>query len=531
MEKMLGVMLDCSRNAVMKPEKVKKYAQIIRKMGYNTLMLYTEDTYEIESQPYFGYLRGRYTKQELKEIDSYCQSIGIEFIPCIQTLAHLNQMFEWQEIYSDIQDCDDILLIGSEKTYALIDEMIRTLSECFTSKKIHIGMDEAYRVGSGKYEVINGSRDRFEIINEHLHKVCEIAEKYDMEPMIWSDMFVKLAAGTQGTETQYGDADITKILERASLPENISLVYWDYYHNEYEHYDKMLKRNKLFERKVYFGGGAWTWRGFAPFNKLSIERTAPAIDACIDNDAQGIFFTVWGDDGAECSPFTILPTLMYAAEKLNGNTDMDSIKKKFREIVGVEYDSFMLLDKLDTPCGNHKDNNSASKYLLYNDPFMGIRDALCSDNDNEYYKNLEGMLRNTEKGEFLLIFTSYEKLAKVLSVKSALGIRTRKAYLENDRKELENIIADYEKALIYLAEFYNAFRERWYADNKPQGFEIQDIRLGGLRQRIENCRDRLVAFVSGKLTEITELEEKILPDKSGGALWRKCVTANVISHV
>ena len=53
MSNMLGVMLDCSRNAVMKPEQVKQYARIIRDMGYNTLMLYTEDTYEVENQPFF----------------------------------------------------------------------------------------------------------------------------------------------------------------------------------------------------------------------------------------------------------------------------------------------------------------------------------------------------------------------------------------------------------------------------------------------------------------------------------------------
>ena len=102
MANMLGVMLDCSRNAVLKVETIKRYADIIKKMGYNTLMLYTEDTYEIESQPYFGHLRGRYTKQELKEIDAYCNEIGLELVPCIQTLAHLATMFKWQNEYDDI---------------------------------------------------------------------------------------------------------------------------------------------------------------------------------------------------------------------------------------------------------------------------------------------------------------------------------------------------------------------------------------------------------------------------------------------
>ena len=102
MEKMFGVMLECSRNAVMNVASVKKYAEILKKMGYNTLMLYTEDTYEVEGQPYFGHLRGKYTKAELKEIDAFCNRLGIELIPCIQTLAHLNAIFQWRSVYGNI---------------------------------------------------------------------------------------------------------------------------------------------------------------------------------------------------------------------------------------------------------------------------------------------------------------------------------------------------------------------------------------------------------------------------------------------
>ena len=60
-----GVMLDCSRNAVMKPEQVKKFATVLKSFGYNMFQLYTEDTYEVENEPYFGYMRGRYTAEEL----------------------------------------------------------------------------------------------------------------------------------------------------------------------------------------------------------------------------------------------------------------------------------------------------------------------------------------------------------------------------------------------------------------------------------------------------------------------------------
>jgi len=88
--KMDGMMLDCSRNGVMKLSVVKKFIRYMALMGLDTLMLYTEDTYEVPEYPYFGYMRGRYSNQELKEMDDYAASYGIELIPCIQTLAHLD---------------------------------------------------------------------------------------------------------------------------------------------------------------------------------------------------------------------------------------------------------------------------------------------------------------------------------------------------------------------------------------------------------------------------------------------------------
>ena len=64
--KTLGVMVDMSRNSVMSVEGLKRYLPLLKKMGYNCVMLYTEDTYKVDGEPYFGYMRGRYTKDEMK---------------------------------------------------------------------------------------------------------------------------------------------------------------------------------------------------------------------------------------------------------------------------------------------------------------------------------------------------------------------------------------------------------------------------------------------------------------------------------
>ena len=463
-------------------------------------------------------------------MDDYCYGIGVELIPCIQTLAHLENMFKWNGVYGDINDCDNILLVGDEKTYGLIDDMLSTLAECFRTRKIHIGMDEAYRVGTGKYHRINGARDRFDVINEHLHRVCKIAEKYQVEPMIWSDMFCRLA---MDIENQYEGSDNSKILEKAALPENVALVYWDYYSEDCKRYEHMIKTNKIFGRKIYFAGGAWTWRGFAPDNDFSIRTTNAALQACRNCGVDGMNFTVWGDDGSECSRFAVLPSLLYAAELAKGNTDSDSIKEKFKEITGYNSDDFMLLDKLDTKGGKHV--GSSSKYLLYNDVFMGMRDFQCSEEDEDYYKKLTLEIRSIQgKGVFEHVFESYAKLSEVLSLKCCLGIKIRSAYKNRDMEKLQSLAKACDDTVEKLCEFHKAFQKMWFFENKPFGFNVQDIHIGGLIQRIKSCSDRLRALVNGEISEIPELGEPVLEqinDNGDGDFWIRLVTPNLIERL
>ena len=91
----LGLMVDVSRNNVMSLDGWRRFLPIAKKMGYNAIFLYAEDTYEVEGEPYFGYMRGRYTIDEMKELDELSASYGIEMIPCVQALAHLDTISKW----------------------------------------------------------------------------------------------------------------------------------------------------------------------------------------------------------------------------------------------------------------------------------------------------------------------------------------------------------------------------------------------------------------------------------------------------
>ncbi|MGM9631936.1 MAG: hypothetical protein ACI3XL_02450 [Eubacteriales bacterium] len=80
----------------------------------------------------------------MQEIGRFGADVGIEIIPCIQTLAHLDTYLRWGKVKGD---CDDILLADDERTYELIENIFKSLRKNFRTRTLHIGMDEAHMLG------------------------------------------------------------------------------------------------------------------------------------------------------------------------------------------------------------------------------------------------------------------------------------------------------------------------------------------------------------------------------------------------
>ena len=532
----LGVMIDMSRNAVMNLMALKEYLVLLKKMGYNSVMLYTEDTYEVEGEPFFGYMRGRYSIAEMHELDEFANNIGVELIPCIQTLAHLNQALRWGTIPVD---CNDIMLCDDERVYNLIDKMFSTLKKCFKSPYIHIGMDEAHMVGRGKYMDLHGYEDTFSILKRHLEKVCELAKKYDFVPLIWSDMFFR--PWNDGVYCMMkGRCEMPKGFKDAINPDVIP-VYWDYYSDSEEHYTDMFYNHKDFKQKPWFAGGIWGWHGFTPFNAHSIKNSIPAVESCKKNKVKNIFFTMWGDDGGECSNLANLPALFYVAEYAKGNSDEEKIKLKFKRLTGIEFDDFMLLDKPNQVDMDSTSNNPPNpvKYMFYSDYMSDFLDVTVRDNVNsyDYYENLAQKLYAVAKKSrrYGYLFDAAAKMCDVMKYKYELGKKTRVAYENGNKTELERLAKnDYVEVAKAMRKFGAAFEKQWYKENKPQGFDVQDHRIGGMIYRTDACRKRILDYVAGKIDSIPEYEEKLIKaygnQPSSLSQYKVYATVNVITH-
>ena len=205
----------------------------------------------------------------------------------------------------------------------------------------------------------------------------------------------------------------------------------------------------------------------------------------------------------------------------DGESDFDKIKAEFFALTGENYDGLFALD-LPNSVGNNQGTGNPCKHMLYSDPFNGFLDRTVKDGvEKEYEKHEKTLLNYTKTSKYSYLFECAATLCKLMCIKYALGARTRNAYQTADKKTLSNLVKDYKRCEKLLEKFYLAYRKVWYKENKPQGFDIHDLRLGGVARRLRSCRERLQDYVLGKVKNIPELEEKLLDFYGNGENFEK----------
>ena len=198
----------------------------------------------------------------------------------------------------------------------------------------------------------------------------------------------------------------------------------------------------------------------------------------------------------------------------------------------MKFDDFILLDSPNL-IENNKNIVNPSKYFLYTDPFMSIFQNTEKPEYCAKYASVAKKLKKAAKraGEYSYLFNTLSSMCDLLAIKVNICTRTRDAYKSGDKAELGKVIADYKKMIKLAKRFYTAFRTQWFIENKPHGFDVQDMRLGGLIRRIESCLERLCEYRSGEITSIPELEEQIVPIAQNIIYynnWGKSVSSNVL---
>ncbi len=164
-----------------------------------------------------------------------------------------------------------------------------------------------------------------------------------------------------------------------------------------------------------------------------------------------------------------------------------------------------------------------AKHLLYNDPLGGWLDFRVKPEFKEEYAEMAEQLAKVPENQFSYIIRSSEALCRLLALKATLSLEIRNAYHANDRVTLKAIAAERISATIEALNAYIiAARDEWYHDAKTFGFDIIELRLGGLKERLLSTKLTLEHFLNNEIEKIEQLEEKLLESNVDNArTWTK----------
>ena len=165
-------------------------------------------------------------------------------------------------------------------------------------------------------------------------------------------------------------------------------------------------------------------------------------------------------------------------------------------------------------------------------------DTAVRGNEYDFYTDAAKKLGEYGKKSksFGYLFEFEKKLCNALAIKYALGANARKYYRAKDKDELKKTAEDFGKALDALRAFYDEFASLWERENKPNGFEVHIIRLGGLMERLKFCKEKIEKYLKGEIDRIPELESELIDafgpkDRTTGFVYNSWIlnaTANVL---
>ncbi|WP_144023737.1 hypothetical protein MHI37_24805 [Paenibacillus sp. FSL H8-0548] len=291
--------------------------------------------------------------------------------------------------------------------------------------------------------------------------------------------------------------------------------------------------------------------GFTPNNAFSRHIGIMAHESCVASGIRETIVTAWGDNGAECSFYAVLPALQLWAELCYKNTgDETVLRERFATCADGDYGDFMSLDLTNLVPDNASPGRSMgnqvnpSKYLLYQDVLYGLFDKhVQPEAYKEHYGRSAALLEAAAERnpKWSSLFETQAALCSLLELKSSIGIEIREAYLSGDKERLgkyaDTLLPEIKERAL---RFMNVYKLQWMQENKIFGLDVFDLRMGGLLQRIEVAIQRIGQYVLGEVENLEELNEPILSFDAredsetkviSVALWHSIATPSVISGI
>lgn len=204
-----AVQLDLARQRETIPA-IGEFIRFAKDWGYNTLVLYLEGVVRTESFPHRPNDQ-IYSPDDMRRVVEMAAKAGLEVVPCVSTLGHVEHFTTCREFYhlrEDARKAPHMFCPSNPRVYEFLERYLGEIAGLFPSRQFHIGCDEAWGLGSCPACRPHARED---LTIRHIRRVREMLQTHGKRVWIWDDMFE--------------NAPESKIAE---LPRDIVLCAWNY---------------------------------------------------------------------------------------------------------------------------------------------------------------------------------------------------------------------------------------------------------------------------------------------------------------
>jgi hypothetical protein len=470
-----GVMLDISRDKVPTTARLHALVDRLASLKINQLQLYSEHTFAYQNHREVHAAASPLDAGEIRTLDAYCRDRHIELVPNQNCLGHMNRWLaheRYRPLAIEPDGFVDPYGIAREpmtiepnnpRSLELVRELLAELLPLFTSRRVHVGLDEAWELPPARI-------DDFLRWAATLRGLPEL-EGHEM--LMWGDMVS-------------GQPDLL-----ARLPSGVTVCEWGY--DDWYPFDERCAA--LFAAGVPFWVAPGTSSWMSILGRVTNARNTcqRAAAAALAHGAVGYLNTDWGDLGHLQQPVVSEPGFAYGAAVswcLEANADLDLSAALsahvFRDPTGRLADA--VLDAGDahrivTPQFPNMSTLVMNLYYPQLPVGRGLTKGLSADEIPDVERCLEDA-RSAAAG-------SRPDLSDATRVRDevdfgidlvALLLRDARARLDGDGF-LESVPPQMRASLgSDLDALTERYRSLWLANNRPGGLEDSVRWLGNLRE-------------------------------------------------
>ncbi|MGE9270515.1 MAG: family 20 glycosylhydrolase [Verrucomicrobiales bacterium] len=267
-------------------DRLMALVEVFGQMRFNMLVVEWEDMFPWTFDPTLRH-PAHYTPEQVKAFSNRCTELGIEVIPLVQCLGHLEFILQ-HEGYHHLAECPDFsdtlhpLQKGSlDLVLRMVDDVLSLMPDV---QHFHLGGDEAWSFGSSPdSKLYIEQHGKPSLYLKHVQPILDSLRLRSIRPLLWHDMMM--------------DWPVSSLQQ---IGQDADLVVWGYRGTPAmrTHHHRVEVLDRLREARIPIWGASAYKGADGPFRDLPDKQARLTnhigwIDAAAPYGLKGLIATGW----------------------------------------------------------------------------------------------------------------------------------------------------------------------------------------------------------------------------------------------